>query len=897
MTRMSAVVNFQFTLDVDVPTPPTLGLTVASDSGQSNTDNNTNVVRPTIRGIAEPSALVRVFTRQLPAGPLTLQGELIANSTGNFQIQVGVPLAEGSYEVTATQTDLAGNVSPAQVLNPNLIIDTTAPAAPVFDLSAGPPPSDTGSSQSDHITNQNRPNFAGNTPAEEGSTVRIFAQRLINGQPSGTIFQIAQTVIPAGGAWTAVFSGNTLADGTYRITGQITDIAGNLGATGQMAGFDLVIDTVRPASPGLPSLVAADDSGVSNSDRITNVRRPRFTGTSEANANIQILVRSLPSGTNFVAGQGQAVGTTYTIQLTNDLPADGSYEVSAVQVDAAGNVSLPSSPLSPVVLDTQVVAPVVDLSAASDSGLSNSDNVTNITTPTFTGTGEVGAAVTVTITGPGTPAGGLQLNATVGAAGTYSVTVPGANALANGTFQVVATQTDRAGNVSPDSPLLTPPLVIDTQAPSNNQAPSVPRLNPLDDSGRSNSDGITNVRMPRFTGTGEIGATVRLFVQLGAGAPIQMGTAVVDGSGNYAIQVNSPLADGTYQVTADQMDVAGNVSPRSATTSPPLVVDGTAPGVPTLRLDPLSDTGAPNDNRTASIPQVFTGTANASPDSGDVVIRDGGAQVDSFSQPAATTAFTRTLNLANGNHSLTVTVTDAAGNSNTSAPLTVVVDPNELDGDRKYVRALYQQELGRLGSLAEWNLWAGLLATPDGRRSVANGIARSREARTRLVESWYQLYLGRSLDAGAPWVDSLVNGAREEDVLAQILGSQEFFNRAPTLPGVGGGPATNSTFVRALYVLPTLLNRQPSTSEVNFWVGQIPTLGRAGVALQILASAEYRTNIVRGYYINLLGRPANPGPSQAEINGWVFSGLDITSIRVGFLSSLEYFNRVSTQNI
>ena len=48
---------------------------------------------------------------------------------------------------------------------------------------------------------------------------------------------------------------------------------------------------------------------------------------------------------------------------------------------------------------------------------------------------------------------------------------------------------------------------------------------------------------------------------------------------------------------------------------------------------------------------------------------------------------------------------------------------------------------------------------------------------------------------------------------------------------------------------------------------------------------------VFSYYTTLLGRPTPPTPG--EVDGWVFSGLDLLNIRIGFESSLEYFNRVT----
>jgi hypothetical protein len=119
---------------------------------------------------------------------------------------------------------------------------------------------------------------------------------------------------------------------------------------------------------------------------------------------------------------------------------------------------------------------------------------------------------------------------------------------------------------------------------------------------------------------------------------------------------------------------------------------------------------------------------------------------------------------------------------------------------------------------------------------------------------------------------------------AIFLGTPEYFNHAPLVPGVGGGPATDQTFVKALYL--QLLQRPADPGEVNFWGSQIPALGRTGVALAILGSGEYRGNVVHSDYAAL--HRLTP-PSPAEVAGWVNSGLDLGRIRASFEATLEFF--------
>ena len=134
----------------------------------------------------------------------------------------------------------------------------------------------------------------------------------------------------------------------------------------------------------------------------------------------------------------------------------------------------------------------------------------------------------------------------------------------------------------------------------------------------------------------------------------------------------------------------------------------------------------------------------------------------------------------------------------------------------------------------------------------------------------------------------MAHGTRPEQVLSSILGSQEYFNHAPFIPGVGGAPS-DATFVTALYV--QVLNRVPAPPEVDNWVGMIGRIGRAGVALAFLTSGEYRTDVVLDDYSTLLRRPTPP--TAAEVANWVKSSLDITGIRIAFEGSVEFYFRVT----
>ena len=79
----------------------------------------------------------------------------------------------------------------------------------------------------------------------------------------------------------------------------------------------------------------------------------------------------------------------------------------------------------------------------------------------------------------------------------------------------------------------------------------------------------------------------------------------------------------------------------------------------------------------------------------------------------------------------------------------------------------------------ELNGWVNALNAGESRLTVAAGFLTSTEYRTDLVESDYNLYLGRAADSAglAGWVGLLQAGGTDQAVLAGILGSPEGFGK------------------------------------------------------------------------------------------------------------------------
>ena len=102
-----------------------------------------------------------------------------------------------------------------------------------------------------------------------------------------------------------------------------------------------------------------------------------------------------------------------------------------------------------------------------------------------------------------------------------------------------------------------------------------------------------------------------------------------------------------------------------------------------------------------------------------------------------------------------------------------------------------------------------------------------------LINSWYERYLGRSVDAGA--LESMLNMIRRGDSANQmqgvVLGSDEFWSLA------GGTP---EGYVTRLYQ--TVVGRTPNVRERGFWAGQLAR----NLRNRSLTAVQFLTEVQRG---------------------------------------------------
>ena len=208
------------------------------------------------------------------------------------------------------------------------------------------------------------------------------------------------------------------------------------------------------------------------------------------------------------------------------------------------------------------------------------------------------------------------------------------------------TATDASGNTS--TPMSAGTWTIDTSAPA---APVITGVG--EDTGVK-GDGKTADNTITLDGKGEPGSTITIYDN---GKPI--GTAQVDANGNWSF-TTPPLPDGPHSFSAAQTDPNGNTGPASEPIN--LVVDTTPPSAPGV-ISVSQDTGVNGDRVTTDNTLTVTGTAEPGSTVKIYDLVNGKLVLVGEGIADANGRYTiTTVPLADGQHPLTISATDASGN-------------------------------------------------------------------------------------------------------------------------------------------------------------------------------------------------------------------------------------------
>jgi large repetitive protein len=526
-----------YTLDTIAPAATAIVTAINADTGSSGTDFITKTVSQAVSGTYSGTLDIVAATAetiQVSADGSTWINA-IANTANHTWSASEVNLASGSGTLSVRTVDVAGNVTAG---TPHIYTLDTTINAPTVSLSH-----DNGSDKTDKITND--ASLTVLAPAE--SVTRTY--KVDSAAASATY--VAPTV-----------------NGSHTVVVTDVDTAGNTASSTIIFNLDTAINA--------PTVSLSHDNGSSNTDKITN------------DASLTVLAPA-ETVTRTYKVDSAAASSTYVAPTAN-----GSHTVVVTDVDTAGNTASSNITFN---LDTKINTPIVSLSH--DNGSSNTDKITNDASLTL-------STPTETVTRTYTIDGGT-------ASSTYAAPA------VNGSHTVVVTDVDTAGNTASSSITFN----LDTKI-----AQSAITLNV--DSGANNTDTLTNDASLTLSALDSDASRV----------------ITVDGNTVSAYDASS-LAEGAHTVSISDTDAAGNTS--SASTS--FTLD-TKIAKSAISLD--TDSGA---NNTDTLTNDASLTLSALDSDASRVITVDGKTVTSYDASS----------LAQGAHTVSISDTDAAGNTSSAS--------------------------------------------------------------------------------------------------------------------------------------------------------------------------------------------------------------------------------------
>ena len=599
-------------LDTIAPTAPT-SLSVAATTKYTTPSVQVNFNTTATNGTAA-SAGDTITLRENGVQAGTAVTLTAADIAAGYKLVDASTLSEGSHTLSAVLIDQAGNVSSAAtgvVVN----IDTQAPAAPAFALGT-----DSGTSSSDRITNVGTVNV---TSLESGASWQYSTN-------SGTSF--------SAGTGTSF----TLAAGNYAasvIQVKQTDAAGNTGSVISNTGA-IVVDLTAPTA------TAAVTSGAA----IINDNTPALAGT---------IVGTLGSGEGVAVydgatrlGLATVTGTTWTFNTPS--LSNAAHSFTAKVEDAAGNSGSAGTAYAVTVNATVPTATATITTATDDvaaiTGNIASGGISNDSIPVL------GGAVVGTL---GTDAvviydGATRLGTATVTGTSWSYTP---SALSAGAHSFTAVVETNAGNQGAMSTAYS--LTLDLTAPN------AAVINPVA------IDNLVNASEKAagivVTGTAEAGSAVA--VTWGTAAKSATATGGV-WSVTFA-SADVPADNAASTISATATDVAGNLGIAATRT---VAIDSTGPSAQFALVGATSVTGNPNIAINSATTITGTTEANAK-----LALTVGSGNIRSLTANGSG-AWSYQLTAADikamgqGSETLSVTATDAAGNSGAAVTQGITID-------------------------------------------------------------------------------------------------------------------------------------------------------------------------------------------------------------------------------
>lgn len=368
-------------------------------------------------------------------------------------------------------------------------------------------------------TNSQTPSIHGTAILSTGETLTVTVNGVVYAIEGGHL------VFDGNNSWMLTIPAvNKLPDSTYTVTVMVTDAAGNE----SHSTAELVVDTIPPASPTITAQRA-------------KTQTPTITGTVAmvASDSLTVTVNEI----TYTAGDGHLVveGGNWTLTIPADHPlSDGTYAVTAIVTDVAGNSTIASTPSGIIVDTTPPTPPTIN------------SQITNSPTPTITGTATLSFSDTLTVrVGDLTYTAYEDERLSLGPDHTWTLEMRDRWGLADGTYPITATVTDAAGNVIstysvPDG------LIVDTTPPE------APTVNPQ--TARSGT--------PTITGTATLGTNEILTVTVNnVTYNTEDGHLIIGNDHTWILKIPAAnrLSNGTHPVIATVTDSTTNETSDSTT--------------------------------------------------------------------------------------------------------------------------------------------------------------------------------------------------------------------------------------------------------------------------------------------------------------------------------------------
>ncbi|WP_455508549.1 Ig-like domain-containing protein [Enterobacter sp.] len=415
-----------------------------------------------------------------------------------------------------------------------------------------------------------------------------------------------------------------------------------------------VIDNTKEVESATPTFLlsdkAGDKQGVLSANEITDDSNPTFSGTGQPGATIQVKDSSGSTIASTMVGKDG----TWTVMLPTQ--TDGEHTWSVVQIDGSKTTSAGSITVTVSTADAAITL----ATTAGDNVLNASEQSAGFTVSGASKNLAQGTLLTVTLNGK-------TYAAEVGADGAWSVNVPAADAqaLGDGTWTVNVSGKDAAGNTVSGSQT----IGVDTTAPTLS----------VDTLAQDNIINAAEHNQP-LTLTGKTNAEAGQIVTVTLNGKNYNATVGSDGTWSVTLAANDvqALNEGNHSLTVNVSDKAGNgtsvTGDFTVDTTAPVVTIDTVAGDDTLNISEQGQAQIISGQASgASAGDVVTVTVGGQSFTG-VVLADGSWSVG---VPASVLGA-----LGEGNHTISVSVTDAAGNTGSAThDITLSGNPPEFTID------------------------------------------------------------------------------------------------------------------------------------------------------------------------------------------------------------------------